>query len=82
MCIARRANLVHHSFAIGYIYSFVAGGVFYWGFNKFFPHVESLMDHPETGEEIIAEQDARNIEQVKAERAVHKRNIITRAFQV
>ncbi|KAJ2982281.1 hypothetical protein NQ176_g1483 [Zarea fungicola] len=69
-------------FAIGYIYSFVAGGVFYWGFNKFFPHVESLMDHPETGEEIIAEQDARNIEQVKAERAVHKRNIITRAFQV
>lgn len=82
MWIECRANLVNHSFAIGYVYSFVAGGVFYWGFNKFFPHQESLLDHPETGEEIIAEQDARNIEQMKAERAVHKRNIFTRAFQV
>ncbi|OGE53724.1 hypothetical protein PENARI_c007G02753 [Penicillium arizonense] len=71
-----------HLFAIGYIYSFIAAGVFYWGFNQFFPHTESQMDHPETGEEIIAEQDAKNIEKRRAELAGQKSNIIHRAFQV
>ncbi|KAJ6008908.1 hypothetical protein N7522_003924 [Penicillium canescens] len=71
-----------HLFAIGYIYSFIAAGVFYWGFNRFFPHTESQMDHPETGEEIIAEQDAKNIEKRRAELAGQKSNIIYRAFQV
>jgi NCS1 family nucleobase:cation symporter-1 len=42
------------SFNIGYIYSFVAAGVFYWGFNRFFPHTESMLDHPETGEDVVA----------------------------
>jgi NCS1 family nucleobase:cation symporter-1 len=40
------------------------------------------MDHPETGEEIIAEQDAKNIEKLRAELAGQKPNIIHRAFQV
>ncbi|KAJ5174126.1 uncharacterized protein N7482_000003 [Penicillium canariense] len=71
-----------HLFAIGYIYSFIAAGVFYWGFNRFFPHMESQMDHPETGEEIIAEQDAKNTEKRRAELPGQKRNIICRAIQV
>ncbi|KAK5136691.1 hypothetical protein LTR08_002344 [Meristemomyces frigidus] len=46
-----------HLFAIGYIYSFIAAGVFYWGFMRFFPHPESVMDRADTGEDIIAEAD-------------------------
>ncbi|KAJ5318451.1 hypothetical protein N7476_004871 [Penicillium atrosanguineum] len=70
-----------HLFAIGYIYSFIAAGVFYWGFNRFFPHTQSQMDHAETGEEIIAEQDAKNIEK-RAKWAGQKPKITRRAFQV
>ncbi|KAJ5127698.1 hypothetical protein N7448_008477 [Penicillium atrosanguineum] len=69
-------------FAIGYIYSFIAAGVFYWVFNRFFPHTESQMDHPETGEEIIAEQDAKNTEKRRVELAGQKPNITRRVFQV
>jgi NCS1 family nucleobase:cation symporter-1 len=46
-----------HSFAIGYIYSFVAAGLFYWILMKFFPHTESQLDRPNTGEDIIAASD-------------------------
>ncbi|KAK5724998.1 hypothetical protein LTR17_013384 [Elasticomyces elasticus] len=44
-------------FAIGYIYSFVSAGLFYWIFMKYFPHKESMLDHADTGEDIIAEAD-------------------------
>jgi NCS1 family nucleobase:cation symporter-1 len=71
-----------HSFSIGYIYSFVSAGVFYWGFNKFFPHTESIMDHAETGEDIIAANDAKNVEKRLAERAQRKGNFVTRVFEV
>jgi len=65
-------------FAIGYIYSFFAAGIFYYGFNRFFPHHESIMDHPETGEEIIAANDAKNMEKRAAER---RPSIVTRMFR-
>ncbi|KAK5116542.1 hypothetical protein LTR85_009167 [Meristemomyces frigidus] len=48
-----------HLFAIGYIYSFIAAGLFYWGFMRYFPHQESMMDHAVTGEDVIAANDAR-----------------------
>ncbi|CAO2655123.1 Nn.00g101870.m01.CDS01 [Neocucurbitaria sp. VM-36] len=71
-----------HLFAIGYIYSFVAAGVFYWGFNRFFPHTPSIMDHPETGEEIIAANDAKNVEEKRARRAERRPSIVTKVFEV
>lgn len=72
-----------HRFAIGYIYSFFAAGLFYWLFNRFFPHAESKMDHPETGEEIIAENDAKNVAARRDSYASgRKPSIVTRAFQV
>lgn len=64
------------------MYSFFAGGVFYWLFNKISPHQESLRDHPDTGEEILVEQDARSVEKRKTEQAGHKPNLFKRAFQV
>lgn len=67
-------------FSIGYIYSFIAAGVFYWGFNKFFPHTESILDHPETGEDIIAENDAKNVERRQAEG--RKKSIVKTMFEV
>lgn len=71
------------SFAIGYIYSFFAAGVFYWGFNRFFPHEESKMDHAETGEDVIAANDAKNVSERRASYAEgHKTSIVTRAFEV
>ncbi|KAF2000822.1 hypothetical protein P154DRAFT_545377 [Amniculicola lignicola CBS 123094] len=70
-------------FSIGYLYSFVAAGVFYWAFNHFFPHTESIMDHAETGEEIIAAQDAKNVEKKQAAREAGRRSsIVARAFEV
>ncbi|KIW05845.1 hypothetical protein, variant [Verruconis gallopava] len=71
-----------HLFNIGYIYSFVAAGVFYWIFNRFFPHTESMMDHPETGEDIIAAHDAKVVEERRASRAERRPSIIARAFEV
>jgi len=50
-----------HSFAIGYIYSFFAAGVFYWALMKYFPHRPSQMDHPITGEDIVAASDEKLI---------------------
>ncbi|KAK3329247.1 permease for cytosine/purines, uracil, thiamine, allantoin-domain-containing protein [Apodospora peruviana] len=69
-----------HIFHIGYIYSFVAAGAFYWGFNKFFPHPESTMDHPETGEDVIAANDLKNQEHRR--RVAKKRNIFQKIFEV
>ncbi|KXT01467.1 hypothetical protein AC578_9556 [Pseudocercospora eumusae] len=72
-----------HLFAIGYIYSFFAAGVFYWLFNRFAPHNESMMDHPETGEDMIAQNDAHNVEERRASYAEgHKPSLVARAFQV
>lgn len=72
-----------HLFAIGYIYSFVAAGLFYWLFMKFFPHHESMLNAPDTGEEIIAANDAKNVQERRASYAEgHKPSIVTRAFQV
>ncbi|KAF2724789.1 hypothetical protein K431DRAFT_281739 [Polychaeton citri CBS 116435] len=72
-----------HLFAIGYIYSFVSAGVFYWLFNRFAPHTESIMDHPDTGEEIIAAQDAKNVAMRRASYSEgHRPSVVTRAFQV
>jgi NCS1 family nucleobase:cation symporter-1 len=70
------------SFNIGYVYSFIAAGVFYWGFNRFFPHTESIMDHAETGEDIIAANDAKNVEKRRAIRAEQRSNIVTQIFEV
>ncbi|RMD44032.1 hypothetical protein DV735_g1070, partial [Chaetothyriales sp. CBS 134920] len=50
-------------FAIGYIYSFVAAAIFYVLLNRFFPHTESIMDHAETGEDIVAANDAKRLEE-------------------
>jgi NCS1 family nucleobase:cation symporter-1 len=71
-----------HLFAIGYVYSFVAAGVFYWIFNRFFPHHESMMDHPETGEDIIAANDAKNVEERRASRTERRPSVVTRFFEV
>jgi NCS1 family nucleobase:cation symporter-1 len=70
------------SFNIGYIYSFIAAGVFYWGFNRFFPHTESIMDHAETGEDIIAANDAKNVEKRRASRAGRRTSIVAQIFEV
>jgi len=50
-----------HLFAIGYIYSFIAAGVFYWALMKFVPAHESMLTAPNTGEEIIAASDEKQI---------------------
>lgn len=50
-----------YSFAIGYMYSFVAAGVFYWALMRWFPHEESRLDHPNTGEDIIAASDEKQL---------------------
>lgn len=73
-----------HLFAIGYIYSFIAAGVFYWGFNRFFPHTESMLSAPETGEDIIAENDAKNVEAriMRDEAAGKSPNVFSRFFSV
>ena len=55
-----------HLFAIGYIYSFVAAGIFYWAFMRFLPEQGSRIDHPELGEEIVAENDRRKLEASQA----------------
>ena len=55
-----------HLFAIGYIYSFIAAGVFYWGFMRFFPEQGSRIDHPELGEDIVAANDQRKLAASKA----------------
>ncbi|KAK5047074.1 hypothetical protein LTR84_007016 [Exophiala bonariae] len=69
-------------FNIGYLYSFVAAGLFYWGFNRFFPHLESKMDHAETGEDIIAANDAKNLEERRASRVERRPSLVTRLFEV
>ncbi|KAF2420968.1 hypothetical protein EJ08DRAFT_641862 [Tothia fuscella] len=71
-----------HLFSIGYVYSFFAAGVFYWAFMKFFPHHESMMDHAETGEDIIAAQDEKNVEMRRANLAGRKPNFVQKIFQV
>jgi NCS1 family nucleobase:cation symporter-1 len=40
------------------------------------------MDHPETGEDIIAAQDAKNVEKRAAERAERRPSVVARAFEV
>lgn len=40
------------------------------------------MDHPETGEDIIAANDAKNVEKKRADRAARKKSVFTRAFEV
>jgi nucleobase:cation symporter-1, NCS1 family len=71
-----------HLFAIGYIYSFFAAGVFYWGFNRFFPHHESMLDHAITGEDIIAANDQKNVQERRASYSEHKPSIVNRFFTV
>lgn len=71
-----------HLFAIGYIYSFAASAVFYWGFNRFFPHTESIMDHPVTGEDIIAAQDMKNVQERRASYQERRPSAVTRFFTV
>lgn len=69
-------------FNIGYLYSFVAAGVFYYAFNKISPHTESMMDYPNTGEDIIAAQDAKNVEAKLAEQQRRKPSVAERMFAV
>ncbi|RMZ83169.1 hypothetical protein DV738_g1405, partial [Chaetothyriales sp. CBS 135597] len=69
-------------FAIGYIYSFVAAAIFYAALNRFFPHTESIMDHAETGEDIVAANDARRLEERRASLSEHNPGILRRFFQV
>ncbi|OAL34318.1 hypothetical protein AYO20_06371 [Fonsecaea nubica] len=71
-----------HLFAIGYVYSFVAAGVFYWGFNRFWPHTESMLTHPETGEDIIAANDAKNLQERRASWSERRPSAVTRFFSV
>uniref|UniRef100_A0A0D2XTT1 Uracil permease n=1 Tax=Fusarium oxysporum (strain Fo5176) TaxID=660025 RepID=A0A0D2XTT1_FUSOF len=51
-----------HLFYIGYIYSFLSGGVFYYILNHFFPAPESMVEFAITGEDVISAQDAKNLE--------------------
>ncbi|KAG9499368.1 hypothetical protein J7337_010188 [Fusarium musae] len=51
-----------HLFYIGYVYSFISAGVFYYILNHFFPAPESMVEFAITGEDIIAAQDAKNLE--------------------
>lgn len=60
----------------------MAAGVFYYGFNRFLPHTESMMDHADTGEEVIAAQDAHNVEERRGSWSEHKPNIVSRMFSV
>lgn len=69
-------------FNIGYVYSFVAAGVFYWAFNKFFPHTESILDHPETGEDVIAAQDEKNIRERRASQTGRRQSLAAKIFEV
>lgn len=70
-------------FAIGYVYSFIAAGVFYVGFNMVFPHLESKMEYPITGEDIIAEQDEKNVAAAEAAKAGGRRkSIMGKMFDV
>ena len=71
-----------HSFSIGYVYSFVAAGVFYWAFNHFFPHTESMLEQSITGEDIIAAQDEKNVERKRAARAEKRPGVLKRIFEV
>ncbi|OAP59585.1 hypothetical protein AYL99_06883 [Fonsecaea erecta] len=71
-----------HLFAIGYVYSFIAAGIFYWAFNRFFPHTDSMMDHPETGEDIIAANDAKNVAERRASWSERRPSAVSRFFQV
>ncbi|KAF2651533.1 hypothetical protein K491DRAFT_696376 [Lophiostoma macrostomum CBS 122681] len=71
-----------HLFSIGYIYSFAAAGIFYWGFNRFFPYHPALLDHPDTGEEIIAAQDAKNVENRRASLNGRRESITQKVFSV
>ena len=48
-------------FAIGYIYSFVAAGMFYWALMRWFPHQESRLEYAITGEDIIAASDEKQL---------------------
>ncbi|TID18465.1 hypothetical protein E6O75_ATG06541 [Venturia nashicola] len=69
-------------FNIGYLYSFVASGLFYWVFMKFFPNDGSRMDHAETGEDIIAAQDIKNQEARHANHAERRPSIVEKVFLV
>tara|TARA_R110002033_G_C3701257_1_gene220793 strand:+ start:341 stop:463 length:123 start_codon:yes stop_codon:yes gene_type:complete len=40
------------------------------------------MDHPELGEDIIAENDLKNVEKKRADRAAKKTSVFTRIFEV
>jgi NCS1 family nucleobase:cation symporter-1 len=53
---------MYNSFYIGYVYSFISAGVFYYILNHFFPAPESMVEFAITGEDIIAAQDAKNLE--------------------
>jgi nucleobase:cation symporter-1, NCS1 family len=70
------------SFNIGYLYSFFAAGVFYWLFNRFAPAHESMMDHAVTGEDTIAANDAKNVQERRASFSERKPSIVTRFFTV
>jgi len=71
-----------HLFSIGYLYSFVSAGVFYWVFNKISPHHASMMDHPETGEDIIAAQDEKNIAERLASLGERRKGVVATVFEV
>lgn len=64
------------------MYSFVSAGVFYVTINYFFPHRESVLDHADTGEDIIAANDAKNVEERLATRAQRKPSVVTKLFEV
>ncbi|RMY68978.1 hypothetical protein D0863_06756 [Hortaea werneckii] len=72
-----------HLFAIGYVYSFISAGLIYWLLNRFSPHADSVMDHAETGEDIIAANDAHNVDERRTSYSEgHKPNFLVRAFKV
>jgi nucleobase:cation symporter-1, NCS1 family len=70
-------------FAIGYVYSFIASGVFYWLFNRFFPHHESMLEQADTGEDIIAANDEKNMQERRASWSQgRKPSVVERFFTV
>ena len=76
-------SLTPFRFAIGYVYSFISAGLIYWLLNRFFPHADSAMDHAETGEDIIAANDAHNVDERRTSYSEgRKPNILVRAFKV
>ncbi|KAI9052943.1 hypothetical protein LZ554_003215 [Drepanopeziza brunnea f. sp. 'monogermtubi'] len=70
-----------HLFGIGYFYSFTLAGLAYYLFNHLSPHHPSAIDYPETGEDRIAAQDAKNVA-AKQQQRRRRSGLLAKLFEV